>query len=101
MTLINESGATITKASVTNGSNSVAFERLRAGDKMSATLPITREGGYAVSVQFADGRQLRANMGYVDPRIDASDTIRIRSSKIELDGVVSLDKDGKRAALAP
>ena len=65
---------------------------------MSATLPITQEGGYAVSVQFADGRQLRANIGYVDPGLDASDIIRIRNSKMELDGVVSLDKDGKPAA---
>jgi hypothetical protein len=64
-TVINETDEPIARATIVVCGQTIEMREIPVAGRVSGTYRAKADGDYAVSVQFADGKQLHSRIGYV------------------------------------
>lgn len=84
LTIINKSGGAIKSCVVKLNKDIADFGSLAVGASTSRRLRVWSDGDYDLTVQFANGKRLHEQLGYVTNGFDFTDTIVIYGDRAEL-----------------
>jgi len=84
LTLVNRSSNEIKSCVVRLNAAEVNFGSLTVGEKTSRTLQVRTDGSYDLAVQFANGKRLHQQLGYVTSGFNFADTVEIHDDRAEL-----------------
>jgi hypothetical protein len=82
--LINETDEVAAHVSVLICGQNVQFDNIKPHESVRGSYKIGPDGHYKINVQFASGRKIQEEFGYVTSGINVKDKIVIRESDIEL-----------------
>jgi hypothetical protein len=84
LTLINKSRDEITSCVVKLNNDTANFGSLAVGGRALRNLKVRTDGSYDLTVQFANGKRLHQEIGYVTNGLNFSDTLEIYDDRAEL-----------------
>lgn len=98
LTIINKSSEVVALAEVIVCNQVMQLKMIEINASKKCSFRITVDAQYYILVEFASGRKLTTEIGYVTSGIDVEDTIIITDDDISLDREVKRDEEKKNVA---
>lgn len=98
LTIINKSSEVVALAEVIVCNQVMQLKMIEINASKESSFRITGDAQYYILVEFASGRKLITEIGYVTSGIDVEDTIIITDDDISLDREVKRDEEKKNVA---